>query len=111
MIQAIDNVGLFNNPPGLDHISFLVSDADQIYSGLKTDGVVFSNEPAGQDWGARVVSLRDPDGNNLYFCNGSKWLMTLNEHSSIARARLKFGEVMMQVILALVATIGGVLVG
>jgi catechol 2,3-dioxygenase-like lactoylglutathione lyase family enzyme len=65
-------LGLFKNPPGLDHISFLVSDVDQIYSGLKTNGVVFSNEPADQDWGARVVSLRDPDGNNLYFCNGSK---------------------------------------
>jgi hypothetical protein len=32
------------------------------------------------------------------FAMARKWLMTLNEHSSIARARLKFGEVMMEIV-------------
>jgi catechol 2,3-dioxygenase-like lactoylglutathione lyase family enzyme len=59
-------LGLFQNPPGLDHISFLVADVDQAYANLKTRGVTFEVEPADQDWGARVAVLKDPNGNNLY---------------------------------------------
>ena len=55
------------NPPGLDHISFAVEDVNQIYAELKAKGVSFLGEPADQDWGARLVGLKDPDGNNLYF--------------------------------------------
>ena len=55
------------NPSGLDHISFLVEDVNQIYAELKAKGVAFLGEPADQDWGARLVGLKDPDGNNLYF--------------------------------------------
>ncbi|HJY85178.1 MAG TPA: VOC family protein [Candidatus Binatia bacterium] len=58
---------LAQNPPGLDHISFLVEDVNQIYAELKAKGVAFLGEPADQDWGARLVGLKDPDGNNLYF--------------------------------------------
>ena len=58
---------LAQNPPGLDHISFQVEDVDQIYNELKAKGVQFLNEPADQEWGARLVGLKDPDGNNLYF--------------------------------------------
>ena len=58
---------LAQNPPGLDHISFVVEDVDAIYKDLKAKGVVFQGEPADQDWGARLVGLKDPDGNNLYF--------------------------------------------
>jgi catechol 2,3-dioxygenase-like lactoylglutathione lyase family enzyme len=55
------------NPPGLDHISFAVEDVRQIYVELRAKGVSFLGEPADQDWGARLVGLKDPDGNNLYF--------------------------------------------
>lgn len=58
---------LAQNPPGIDHISFLVEDVDSIYRDLKAKGVQFNGEPADQEWGARLVGLKDPDGNNLYF--------------------------------------------
>ena len=58
---------LAQNPPGIDHLSFLVEDVNQIYAELKAKGVLFLGEPADQDWGARLVGLKDPDGNNLYF--------------------------------------------
>ena len=62
---------LFQNPLGIDHISFEVEDVDRVYAEGKAKGLVFNGEPADQSWGARIVSLRDPDGNNLYFL---KWL-------------------------------------
>jgi catechol 2,3-dioxygenase-like lactoylglutathione lyase family enzyme len=58
---------LARNPPGLDHISFVVEDVDAIYNDLKAKGIEFNGAPADQDWGARLVGLKDPDGNNLYF--------------------------------------------
>jgi catechol 2,3-dioxygenase-like lactoylglutathione lyase family enzyme len=58
---------LVQNPPGIDHISFLVEDVNETYAELKARGVEFLSEPADQDWGARLVGLKDPDGNNLYF--------------------------------------------
>ena len=62
---------LFQNPLGIDHISFEVEDVDRVYAEAKAKGLVFNGEPADQTWGARMVSLRDPDGNNLYLL---KWL-------------------------------------
>jgi len=64
-------VTLFDDPPGIDHISLVVDDVDRIYAEAKSKGVVFSREPKDQDWGARVVGLCDPDGNNLYLL---KWV-------------------------------------
>ena len=58
---------LANNPPGLDHISFLVDDVNQSYAECQTKGISFLGEPEDQDWGARIVAFKDPDGNNLYF--------------------------------------------
>ncbi len=58
---------LAQNPPGIDHISFVVEDVDAIYKDLKAKGIAFNGEPADQEWGARLVGLKDPDGNNLYF--------------------------------------------
>ena len=62
---------LFQNPLGIDHISFEVADVDRVYAEAKAKGLVFNGEPVDQSWGARMVSLRDPDGNNLYLL---KWL-------------------------------------
>ena len=57
---------LAQNPPGLDHISFLVEDVNTLYAELTAKGVAFLGEPADQEWGARLVGCKDPDGNNLY---------------------------------------------
>jgi len=59
-------LGLFGNPPGIDHISFVVADVDALYSTLRAAGVAFGGPPEDQSWGARMVGLQDPDGNNLY---------------------------------------------
>ena len=59
-------LGLLANPPGIDQISFAVSDVDALYSKLREAGVAFGGPPEDQSWGARMVGLKDPDGNNLY---------------------------------------------
>jgi catechol 2,3-dioxygenase-like lactoylglutathione lyase family enzyme len=59
-------LGLFANPPGIDHISFSVADVDAMYARLRKANVTFDGEPQDQSWGARMVGLKDPDGNNLY---------------------------------------------
>jgi methylmalonyl-CoA/ethylmalonyl-CoA epimerase len=61
------DLGLFGNPPGIDHISFLVDDVDALHASLAADGVDAGPPPTDQDWGARAFGLTDPDGNNLYF--------------------------------------------
>ena len=60
-------LGLFDNPPGIDHISFAVADVDSLYAELSEAGVKFGGKPENQSWGARMVGLKGPDGNNLYF--------------------------------------------
>jgi catechol 2,3-dioxygenase-like lactoylglutathione lyase family enzyme len=60
------DLGLFGNPPGIDHISFAVADVDAMYSMLRAAGVALGGPPEDQSWGARMVGLKDPDGNNLY---------------------------------------------
>jgi len=59
-------LGLFGNPPGIDHISFAVSDVDALYTTLRAASVAIDGLPEDQSWGARMVGLKDPDGNNLY---------------------------------------------
>ena len=59
-------LGLFENSPGIDHISFAVADVDGVYAKLRDAGVEFDGTPQDQSWGARMVGLKDPDGNNLY---------------------------------------------
>jgi catechol 2,3-dioxygenase-like lactoylglutathione lyase family enzyme len=60
------DLGLFGNAPGIDHISFAVADVDALYARLREAGVPFDGPPEDQSWGARMVGLKDPDGNNLY---------------------------------------------
>ena len=42
-----------------------VGDVDERYVQLGQAGVVFDGAPSDQEWGARHVWLRDPDGNRL----------------------------------------------
>jgi catechol 2,3-dioxygenase-like lactoylglutathione lyase family enzyme len=62
---------LLGNPPGIDHVSFQVSDIDALYETLTARGIETGGAPTDQDWGARAFGLQDPDGNNLYFL---RWL-------------------------------------
>jgi methylmalonyl-CoA/ethylmalonyl-CoA epimerase len=41
---------LFQNPPGIDHISFDVEDVDRVYAEAKAGGIVFNGEPENQSW-------------------------------------------------------------
>ena len=59
-------LGLFGNPPGIDHISFSVADVDALYANLTQAGVTCGSRPEDQSWGARMFGLKDPDGNNIY---------------------------------------------
>ena len=59
-------LGLFGNPPGIDHISLAVSGVDALYGRLRQAGIIFGGLPEDQSWSARMVGLKDPDGNNLY---------------------------------------------
>jgi len=65
------HLGLYGNPPGIDHISFLVDDVDGLHASLAAKGIDTGPAPTDQDWGARAFGLTDPDGNNLYFL---RWL-------------------------------------
>jgi catechol 2,3-dioxygenase-like lactoylglutathione lyase family enzyme len=65
------SVTLVANPPGIDHLSFLVEDVDRAYAEIRSRGINFLTSPADQSWGARTAVLRDPDGNNLYLLS---WL-------------------------------------
>lgn len=59
--------GLVENPPGLDHISFAVTDVDGAYATLKARGVEFDGEPESMEtWGIRLVAFRDPEGNSFF---------------------------------------------
>ena len=64
-------LGLFANPPGIDHVSLLVDDVDALHDELVARGLKTAGMPSDQDWGARAFGLGDRDGNNLYFL---RWL-------------------------------------
>jgi catechol 2,3-dioxygenase-like lactoylglutathione lyase family enzyme len=52
--------------PGLRHLALRVSNFDQAYEQLKTSGVKFLFEPANNAvGGGKIVSFRDPEGNEL----------------------------------------------
>jgi catechol 2,3-dioxygenase-like lactoylglutathione lyase family enzyme len=52
--------------PGLRHLALRVSNFDAAYSHLKKLGVVFLFEPVdGAVGGGKIVSFRDPEGNEL----------------------------------------------
>ncbi|MGA3066346.1 MAG: VOC family protein [Tepidisphaeraceae bacterium] len=52
--------------PGLRHLALRVDDFDQAYKQLKSAGVKFLFDPIdGATGGGKVVSFRDPEGNEL----------------------------------------------
>jgi glyoxylase I family protein len=51
--------------PGLRHLALTVTDFDAVYRDLKMAGVTFLFEPVAALGGGKVVSFRDPEGNEL----------------------------------------------
>ena len=51
--------------PGLRHLALRVRDFEGAYGFLKERGVVFLSEPGSATGGGRIVSFRDPEGNEL----------------------------------------------
>lgn len=51
--------------PGLRHLALRVRDFDEAYELLKERGVAFLSEPGAATGGGRIVSFRDPEGNEL----------------------------------------------
>jgi lactoylglutathione lyase len=41
-------------------------DVDGEIEGLRSAGVEVVKEPANQEWGERMASVRDPDGNEIF---------------------------------------------
>ena len=51
--------------PGVRHVALRVGDFDAAYAHLKALGVPFVSEPGEATGGGRIVSFRDPEGNEL----------------------------------------------
>ena len=51
--------------PGLRHVALRVKNFEQAYAALKTIGVTFLMEPMVAVGGGKIVSFRDPEGNEL----------------------------------------------
>lgn len=51
--------------PGLRHLALRVADFDQAFEFLRQRGVQFLSEPGAATGGGRIVSFRDPEGNEL----------------------------------------------
>ncbi len=51
--------------PGLRHFAVRVSDFEQAYAALKAAGVEFMMEPVVAVGGGKIVSFRDPEGNEV----------------------------------------------
>ena len=64
--QAPRSPDLTNNPPGIDHLSFAVTNLDETDAELARNGIQAERPPADQEWGARAALYRDPDGNCIW---------------------------------------------
>jgi glyoxylase I family protein len=51
--------------PGLRHLALRVEDFDKAYARLQAAGARFIGEPATAIGGGKIISFRDPEGNEL----------------------------------------------
>jgi catechol 2,3-dioxygenase-like lactoylglutathione lyase family enzyme len=58
---------MVESPPGIDHISFAVSDVDAAAGALQSCGISLESGPINQPWGRRTITVLDSDGNRLWF--------------------------------------------
>jgi glyoxylase I family protein len=63
--EGDDPAGAARFAPGLRHLALRVSDFDAACASLKQKGVKFLSEPGAATGGGRIVSFRDPEGNEL----------------------------------------------
>lgn len=61
--MAPEHVGRF--APGLRHLAFRVDNFDKAYNALKAAGVSFLGEVVNAMGGGKLISFRDPEGNEL----------------------------------------------
>jgi catechol 2,3-dioxygenase-like lactoylglutathione lyase family enzyme len=65
------SVSVHDRVRGLSHdplrimVNLLVDDIRAVHARLSDAGVVFTRPPEQEDWGGRVATLLDPDGNML----------------------------------------------
>jgi catechol 2,3-dioxygenase-like lactoylglutathione lyase family enzyme len=52
-------------PPGRAYLWLYCDDVDAEVEALRSAGVEIAREPADMDWGERMASVRDPDGNEI----------------------------------------------
>jgi lactoylglutathione lyase len=53
------------DPPGRVALWLYCDDVDAEIDALRAAGVEIAREPADMDWGERMASVRDPDGNEI----------------------------------------------
>ncbi len=64
-VSVHDRVHGTSREPFRIMVNFSVDDIDAVHARLVAAGVVFSRPPETEDWGGRVASFLDPDGNLL----------------------------------------------
>ncbi len=60
------DLGMFGKPAEMEHISMAVTDVDAICAKLREAGISCDGSREDNACSARMVGLKDPDGNNLY---------------------------------------------
>jgi glyoxylase I family protein len=63
--EGLDPAAAARFAPGLRHLALRVHDFDEAYDWLRQMGVEFLSEPGTATGGGRIVSFRDPEGNEL----------------------------------------------
>jgi catechol 2,3-dioxygenase-like lactoylglutathione lyase family enzyme len=74
---APEAIGRF--APGLRHLAFRVADFEQAYAALKAAGVRFVGEVGTALGGGKIVSFRDPEGNELQIVERPKAMKQQSE--------------------------------
>jgi predicted enzyme related to lactoylglutathione lyase len=62
-LSVHDRVRGTSREPHRVMVNLAVDDIDALHARLAAAGVVFSRPPEREDWGGRVATLSDPDGN------------------------------------------------
>jgi catechol 2,3-dioxygenase-like lactoylglutathione lyase family enzyme len=63
---AVRTTDYYQNPVGIDHLSFEVEDIIREGKALESRGIVFDQNVVGEPGSFRYRGFRDPDGNMVY---------------------------------------------
>ena len=64
-VSVHDRVGGASRDPLRIMVNLAVDDIDAVHARLVRAGVVFTRPPEAEDWGGRVATFPDPDGNTI----------------------------------------------